>query len=144
MTVDDVDDINSEEDLDKLPPGTREYKVWFDHSQFILNKKRLQTINEFFKRCMFDNPHLTLNERRAKQDARILFSKEVLKNLIDHAGPQTEAICISKFPLWPQLKTVFNLGALWIMSLVLREEDMEDLKQQMLTDKIIENLVQNM
>ncbi len=36
---------------------------------------------------MFDNPHLTANERRAKYEARLIFQKEVLRNLTDHAGP---------------------------------------------------------
>jgi hypothetical protein len=36
---------------------------------------------------MFDNPHLTANEKKAKFEARSIFQKEILKNLCDHAGP---------------------------------------------------------
>jgi hypothetical protein len=50
-------------------------------------KKLIDIVNEFFKRVMFDNPHLTANERRAKLEARVIFQKEVLRNLTDHAGP---------------------------------------------------------
>lgn len=69
-------------------PNKKWYRIWFDHGTFYLNKKRIEIVNEFFKRTLFDNPHLTLNERRAKQDARIMFQQEVLKNLTDHVGPQ--------------------------------------------------------
>lgn len=38
----------------------REYTVWFDHMAFFGgNRKRIEIVNEFFKRVMFDNPHLT-------------------------------------------------------------------------------------
>ena len=38
----------------------KEFTVWFDHmALFGSNKKRIDIINEFFKRVMFDNPHLT-------------------------------------------------------------------------------------
>jgi hypothetical protein len=115
MTVNDV--------TGNAPPAQKEYRIWFSNSMF--NKKRVETVNEFFKRAMFDNPHLTLNERRAKQDARIIFQKELLRNLTRNAGPSHEAA--AQYPLWPQLKTVFNIGALWLMSIVLKEEDKEDL-----------------
>ena len=66
-----------------LLPG--EYTVNFDG--LLTQKKLIDIVNEFFKRVMFDNPHLTANERRAKLEARLIFQKEVLRNLTDHAGP---------------------------------------------------------
>lgn len=78
--------------------GVSEYRIWFDHDSSTLRKANLDSVNEFFKRTMFDNPHLTLNERRAKQDARIIFQKEILKNLTDHVGPQRKStIGVSNF-----------------------------------------------
>ena len=49
------------DETDKLAPSSsKEYTVWFDHQTFYgNNKKRIDIINEFFKRVMFDNPHLT-------------------------------------------------------------------------------------
>jgi hypothetical protein len=54
---------------------TAENKLYllFDHTSFTLGKRRVDVINEFFKRVMFDNPHLTINERRAKSEARVIF-----------------------------------------------------------------------
>lgn len=63
----------------------REFTIKFDHSiDYSINKKRMELINEFFKRVMFDNPHLTANERKAKAEARSIFQKETLKNLIEN------------------------------------------------------------
>jgi len=68
-----------------LPSILGEYTVNFDG--YLTQKKLIDIVNEFFKRIMFDNPHLTSNERRAKFEARLIFQKEVLRNLTDHAGP---------------------------------------------------------
>jgi hypothetical protein len=74
--------------ISALSTSQSDFKVSFDHSALISQKRLIEIVNEFFKRVMFDNPHLTANERRAKLEARIIFQKEVLRNLTDHAGPQ--------------------------------------------------------
>lgn len=51
--------------------GVKDYTIWFDHSN--LTRYKMDIAKEFFKRSMFDNPHLTSFERRAKMDARIIF-----------------------------------------------------------------------
>ena len=38
-----------------------------------MNTRRTEVVKEFFKRVMFDNPHLTVIEKKAKFDARIVF-----------------------------------------------------------------------
>jgi hypothetical protein len=82
MVVDDTKKTESEGE-------GKEYTVWFDHQTFYgSNKRRIDTVNEFFKRVMLDNPHLTANEKKAKLEARNIFQKEILKNLCDHAGPK--------------------------------------------------------
>jgi len=68
-----------------IPNMPGEYTVNFDG--YLTQKKLIDIVNEFFKRVMLDNPHLTANERRAKFEARLIFQKEVLRNLTDHAGP---------------------------------------------------------
>ncbi len=60
-----VDDTLKESSKDKKAVSDaslkeKEYTVWFDHMTFFGgNRKRIDIVNEFFKRVMFDNPHLT-------------------------------------------------------------------------------------
>lgn len=68
---------------------------------------------------MLDNPHLTIQEKKLKQDARNIFIKEVNKNLGEHHTSQ-------KYPQWPLLGLVFNIGAIWLIAYVLKEEDKEE------------------
>lgn len=46
-----------------------------------MTTKKIETIVEFFKRVMLDNPHLTNQEKKLKLEARTIFIKEVVKNL---------------------------------------------------------------
>ena len=110
----------------------KEYTCYFDHAE--LSKQRVDIVREFFKRVMLDNPHLTASERRAKLDARVLFQKEVVRNLQEHQA--------SSYPLWPYLRTVFSVGAVWLLSVVLKEEEKEE--QKPAEDKNVESLVLNM
>lgn len=103
----------------------KELYLLFDHTSFTLGKRRVDVVNEFFKRVMFDNPHLTINERRAKSEARVIFQKEVLKNLCDSLATNNTAAS-NKYPQWPQLRILYNVGALWLLSIVLKEEEKDD------------------
>lgn len=117
-----VDETVKAENLNKQhqnPSVDKEFTVWFDHMALTgSNKKKIDIINEFFKRAMFDNPHLTHQERKAKHDARQIFQKEVLKNLCENAGPNQAQSAAQKFPLWPNLRIIYNIGAIWLMSVV--------------------------
>ena len=60
---------------------TKSFKVWFDGLK--QDEAKSEVIVEFFRKVMLENPHLTLPEKKIKQEARTLFIKEVLKNLCD-------------------------------------------------------------
>jgi hypothetical protein len=82
---------------------------------------------------MLENPHLTLQEKKLKLEARNIFIKEVNKNLCEHNSS-------NKYPQWPLLGLIFNIGAMWLISLVLKEEEKEESKNE----KDLEQLVINM
>lgn len=69
--------INNNENL----PDANEvaYRIWSEQKNDDSRWKDI--VVEFFKRVMPDNPHLTLQEKKIKLEARQLFLKEVLKNL---------------------------------------------------------------
>lgn len=111
----------------------KEYACYLEHG--LLTKYQVDIAKEFFKRVMLDNPHLTAGERRSKLDARVLFSREVLRNLQDPP----------RYQLWPQLRTVFAVGAVWLLSVVLKDEDKEDLVQPRSgEDESVQTLIQSM
>ena len=115
-----------------------DFTLWFDNRLTNFSKRKIEFITEFFKRVMFDNPHLTHSEKKTKQEARQIFVKEVLKNLCEHHNSQ--ASINSKYPNWPQLKLIFNLGAMWLISIVLKDEEKEDILDQKKLDPIVVNM----
>lgn len=48
------------------PTSEFDFTLWFDNRPTNFTKRKIEFITEFFKRVMFDNPHLTLNEKRVK------------------------------------------------------------------------------
>ena len=78
----------------KIPADSDfDFVLWFDARSTNITKRKVDSINEFFKRVMFENPHLILAEKKAKQEARSIFAKEIVKNMTDSNG--------SKYPNWP-------------------------------------------
>jgi len=54
-----------------------------------------------------------------KHEARGIFIKEVLKNL-------QEGQYNKQYPQWPVLGVIYNVGAVWLIQAILKEEDKEE------------------
>ncbi|CDW84627.1 ubiquitin hect domain family protein [Stylonychia lemnae] len=103
------------------------------HDSLNVNKKT-SAIVEFFKRVMLDNPHLTVQEKKLKLEARNIFVKEIIKNIFESQYEQ-------KYPQWPVLGLIYNLGAIWLISNVLKDEEKDD---QIKDNNGLEQLILNM
>ena len=90
------------------------FRVSFDESKLVKNK--VQVITDFLNVVMIEKTCNTFAEKKLKQEARLLFVKEVVRNLCESTNsPKQQS-------QWPLLRTIFNLGAIWLIAEIMLEE----------------------
>jgi len=110
------------------------YEVLFVRSRSnTLCQKQIQIITEFFRKMLLEKQFTQEGDKKHIAEARSIFIKESLKNLTDSNK--------KKYPSWPELAKVFNVGSAWLMRQVIRDLAATDhsLKDKLEKDLSLQN-----